>query len=372
MQKIIFLFLIAISSTFGFKPLAEVKDKIRLTFNEDSLGEYSSAVMTDDNKYLIVASMKDEYKKNYSIFIFDIKTKKIISLIEYAHNKLIVKLELEGNLLFSYDKSIKKIWNIEAILNYRSDIGGNKEVVNEIIEIETSVKIDDKNLTIKSKGNELFYYIGNKEGKIKKIDNREIDKKIDSYRKQDRYLDRNIFLLFLIKNEYLISISKHGEIILYHYNFKVNKVTPLIVFKEPYKAIKSVSLSDDENYLIVVKKYEIVVYDIFKGEEKARYKDSQIVTSMVFSKDNKYLFTGTNRGYIEIWNLEKNSLIGSFLAHNKAIYSIDINDKYLVSSSLDDKVKLWKLENIFNHKYEYEFLKEEDNNIAIVFFIKKV
>jgi WD40 repeat protein len=76
------------------------------------------------------------------------------------------------------------------------------------------------------------------------------------------------------------------------------------------------------------------------------------INSVVFSKDGKYLFTGsssndeTNILPITLWDLTADSIVGDFEAHQSYVsrLSLSVNGKFLVSSGGDNTIKIWQVE----------------------------
>ncbi|TFF88676.1 MAG: WD40 repeat domain-containing protein, partial [Promethearchaeota archaeon] len=68
-----------------------------------------------------------------------------------------------------------------------------------------------------------------------------------------------------------------------------------------------------------------------------------VITSLMFSSDSKYLLSGSYDQNIIKWDLEKGKLIYRFKAHNEAVRTIAIapNSKFFVSGSSDHTAKIW-------------------------------
>ena len=78
-------------------------------------------------------------------------------------------------------------------------------------------------------------------------------------------------------------------------------------------------------------------------------QDIQILSMVIFEKDDKHIFVGgmSSFGTIRIWNLNNYSIITVLRGHEKAVdalslYQID-RKPYLASSSRDGTIKLWSL-----------------------------
>lgn len=69
--------------------------------------------------------------------------------------------------------------------------------------------------------------------------------------------------------------------------------------------------------------------------------------SLAFSPDNKMLATGSESGYVSVWNAETMELLLTFKAHEYSVCSLAFNakGKILLTGSWDTTAKLWKLKN---------------------------
>ncbi len=70
-----------------------------------------------------------------------------------------------------------------------------------------------------------------------------------------------------------------------------------------------------------------------------------LVISVSFSPDGKYLACGTSLGKIKIWEVEAWNLITTLKEHSDDIYSLSFspNGKYLASGSADTTIKIWEV-----------------------------
>ena len=73
---------------------------------------------------------------------------------------------------------------------------------------------------------------------------------------------------------------------------------------------------------------------------------SYSVTSVAISSDNKYIVSGSRDNTIKIWNLESGQEIKTLAGHNGSVRSVAISSdsKYIVSGSDDNTIKIWNLE----------------------------
>jgi WD40 repeat protein len=69
------------------------------------------------------------------------------------------------------------------------------------------------------------------------------------------------------------------------------------------------------------------------------------VTSVAFSKDDKYIISGSDDNSIKIWERETGSEIQILKGHSDKVTSIAVSkdDKYIISGSDDYSIKIWEL-----------------------------
>src|SRR5512138_610247 len=70
------------------------------------------------------------------------------------------------------------------------------------------------------------------------------------------------------------------------------------------------------------------------------------ITSVVMTKDNRYIISGSLDKTIKIWDVSNNTLIKTLSGHDLGIKKIAISpdDRYIVSGGRDKTVKLWDME----------------------------
>ena len=66
-----------------------------------------------------------------------------------------------------------------------------------------------------------------------------------------------------------------------------------------------------------------------------------VVTSVVVTKDNKYVISGSWDNTIRIWNFRKYTR--NVLQGNTSVFSLAVtsDNKYIISGSYDKTIKLW-------------------------------
>ena len=398
------------------------------SFNGLKLNEsFKLAELTSDNKYIIAVAEDLYSKRKNKILIFDTQTKKIIKNIPTQYRINAIKV-YKNSLFIGNNKGDVEEWNIDNLLNknfpitpkifYSIDGEVRKIYKDNECTIIDFYKKNDNNISrnIVLKCGDSFreininkYILKNKKANnfIKNIvdihykngivfyqDDKKETRKINKNaapipftsedrlfqnilsNKDEEFIDSEEYIdydfsdkdIVLIKKNYLVTHGK-SSIKLLFYNGK-NKVKKLYKIKKEIHTINSITItiSNDKKFMLVVKNYEIKMYDIFNKELISTYNTIPITQAMVFSKDNKYLIYGTNTGYIHIWDIKNYALFKIIKAHSKKIYSMDIsiNGDYLVTGSADDYIKIWDIKDINNIK-EYDDNKTS-NDVKLVYF----
>jgi len=410
----------------GEKVSKEALDFNLKRFNGLKLNEsFKLAELTSDNKYIIAVAEDLYNKRKNKILIFDTQTEKIIKNIPTQYRINAIKV-YKNSLFIGNSKGDIEEWNIDNLSNKNFSISHKKFYSidgkvrkiykdNECTIIDFYKKNDNnmsRNIVLKC-GNSFReininkYILKNKKANniIKNIvdihykngivfyqdDKKEIiklNKNADPIpftsedrlfqnilsNKDEEFIDSEEYIdydfshkdIVLIKKNYLVTHGK-SSIKLLFYNGK-NKVKKLYKIKKEIHPINSITISNDKKFMLVVKNYEIKMYDIFNKELISTYNTIPITQSMVFSKDNKYLIYGTNTGYIHIWDIKNYALFKIIKAHSKKIYSMDISvdGNYLVTGSADDYIKIWDIKDINNIK-EYDS-KLTNNDVKLVYF----
>ncbi len=70
------------------------------------------------------------------------------------------------------------------------------------------------------------------------------------------------------------------------------------------------------------------------------------MTSVAFSKDDKYIISGSEDKSIKIWERETGREIKTLKGHSHMVTSVAFSkdDKYIISGSWDNSIKIWEQE----------------------------
>lgn len=133
-----------------------------------------------------------------------------------------------------------------------------------------------------------------------------------------------------------------------------NNLISAAVFSPDGKYLAVASIQED--YPKYSKKYAPIEYLIKiwnlsdYTEMKTLVGHTKPITSMVFSLDGKYLFSGSNDYTIKIWSIfpdkiaTKSNLVTTLAGHTKEVTSLSLSPdgKILASGSKDNTIKIWK------------------------------
>jgi len=145
----------------------------------------------------------------------------------------------------------------------------------------------------------------------------------------------------------------------------------------PNGVIYAIALSPDERYLAVGGFFEedkIRIYDYQTGKLLKLLKShTDVVLDLAFSKDGKYLISGSGDYTAKIWEVKNWSLKDSIKAHSNYVYAVKIikkNNRYFaVTAGHDNKITLYdmkkrKVVNSHKLKYKLQFLATSKKHIA--------
>ncbi len=129
--------------------------------------------------------------------------------------------------------------------------------------------------------------------------------------------------------------------------------------------------ASNENYIIMCCYEKILIYNLLNGELYADLstdiKEScgDYYFSGFISYNNKYLYTSSSEGYINIWDLNQKSLIKTILLQSSSLYKIIPWSVYINYSMDKDDLKLYR--NINNYILVCDKNKLGIINLNIIF-----
>ncbi|KAG5485841.1 hypothetical protein CUR178_07433 [Leishmania enriettii] len=90
--------------------------------------------------------------------------------------------------------------------------------------------------------------------------------------------------------------------------------------------------------------YELILWDAATGT-RLRSMDGHktSVHHAIFSEDDKYIFSCSRDSSVMVWRTDNGEHLETILGHLSTVYHMDIRNDKLLTSSLDDKVKLWTI-----------------------------
>lgn len=185
----------------------------------------------------------------------------------------------------------------------------------------------------------------------------------------------NEHILKKLKTDELERAGKLKKKIADHVKFDVEN-KKLLTCKQHKLSITCIAVSSDSKFLYSASKdYSIVKWSLlnfgkasfkslkFKKNNNAEVKKDYhncLVNCLAISSDNKYLVSGSENGFINVWHPETLNHLHTFRAHKKAVTGLAIcrETNFLYSSSKDLLVKSWNLnemgymETLFGHQAE--------------------
>ena len=91
----------------------------------------------------------------------------------------------------------------------------------------------------------------------------------------------------------------------------------------------------------------IIVWNAQKRQEKFVLNGHDgVISSIVFSRDGKYIVSGCYDTIIKLWNFQEKKKELSLAGHTGRVLSVDISHdgKYIVSGSVDKNIKVWNIQ----------------------------
>eukprot|EP00796_Vickermania_ingenoplastis_P001117 gene1117-652_t len=103
---------------------------------------------------------------------------------------------------------------------------------------------------------------------------------------------------------------------------------------------------------------ELRVWEVDNGNCVHVFKAHEApVHHAIFSSNDKYFLSCAKDGMVKIWRTEDAELTESIVAHEKTIYHMSLRSEHLLTSSLDNTLKLWKIKNFLYFIHYYPFIQ---------------
>ena len=109
------------------------------------------------------------------------------------------------------------------------------------------------------------------------------------------------------------------------------------------------------------------LYNVETGEiVQEFFGHTQIVNSVAFSHDNKYICSGSDDNTVRLWKTTTGKLVHTFVGHTRRVSSVTFSPdgKYICSGSGDHSIKIWKTP---EEKYwSYENRDEAESDLLTI------
>ena len=142
------------------------------------------------------------------------------------------------------------------------------------------------------------------------------------------------------------------------------------------KWTEHLTFSPDENKIATnTSKGEVKIFDVNSGTLLGNFKvDTSYFTTIIFSQSGNKIITLSNMAYVYnnasdrhsiIFDLEQGEILADLEGHNSIIASADFspNEKYLVTSSLDNSKKVWDAQ---SGKLLYSFFAVDSTDYLVI------
>ncbi len=117
-------------------------------------------------------------------------------------------------------------------------------------------------------------------------------------------------------------------------------------FKRHTSSVNSVSFSKDGKYIASGSNdYTVKLWDVSTGKLVKKFKGhTGWVTSVSFSNDGKYIASGSGDQTVKLWDVSTGKLLKEFKGHSSSVTSVSFSNdgKFIASGSYDYTVKIWE------------------------------
>ncbi|KAG5511134.1 hypothetical protein JKF63_07074 [Porcisia hertigi] len=107
----------------------------------------------------------------------------------------------------------------------------------------------------------------------------------------------------------------------------------------------TVAFSHSDTYIVSGSMdYELILWDVASGTRlRSMEGHNTSVHHAIFSEDDKYIFSCARDWSVMVWRTEDAQHVETITGHLSTVYHMDIKHDKLLTSSLDDKLKLWSI-----------------------------
>lgn len=150
-------------------------------------------------------------------------------------------------------------------------------------------------------------------------------------------------VIFSHDNKFIISGSQDQSVRIWD----LSSGAPFSTLQGHNDWIKALQLTSDGKCLVSASSKDVIVWNLEKDSwsQVIAMEPNKWITTMTFTSDFKEILLGTGEGSIEVWDLNKKSLIQTIQAHKKRVNSLILtsNDENFISGGEDEPLKLWNL-----------------------------
>ena len=110
--------------------------------------------------------------------------------------------------------------------------------------------------------------------------------------------------------------------------------------------VKAVDFSPD-GQLLATAGVDVKLWDIQTRGEITTFEHGRWVLAVAFSPDGRFLATGYTVGQVNVWNIQRRSMVAQLEADSTSIYTVEFSPdgETLAGAGYDGDIKLWKVEN---------------------------
>ena len=281
------------------------------------IGEVNAIALTPDGETLVSGSLN-------TIKIWDLNTEKLKNDIRDAHTDKITTLAISpnGEILVSgsTNKTIK-IWDLKNGKLSVEILGHNGRA--------NAIAISPDGQILATVGSDKLMKLWNIQTGSRRLT-----------RIPDKEYEVNS-LAFSRNGEVLVTGSNNGTIRLWDSSTLTRKQT----LQGHTKAVNTIAISPDNQTLASGSNDGTIrLWDLNTGKEKIVITHStSTVKALVFGTDSRTIVSGGDN--ITIWNINTKKKLETFFGHAKEISTLAItpDGKTLISGSLDQNIKVWRM-----------------------------